>query len=213
MMAGTIPPGNPRVVQLRNELKSALFGPGHAQEFRKGRPFDPPTVVHEFGAIIPDAARIRVGWGDCATSLSPWSCPLLPGDYTAVAARQFIQTRCDAKEWLARLSGKELECDCKRMAECCWAHILRNACIEAFGNESDGPTPTTFAVAEDEHEEPDVLPFEVYVEVPTLLATRREASARYLDRYLGHTLGRHWWRRYEDCKDRWFGRYTAAWRY
>ena len=83
-----------------------------------------PTVVHEFGVIIPDAACVRVGWGDCATSLTPWTCPLLPCEYTAVAAKQFIQARVDAKEWLARLSGKVLECDCKMNAEVCWEHNI-----------------------------------------------------------------------------------------
>ena len=166
MMAATIPSGCPKVVLIRNKLIAALFGPGHAQEFRKGRPFEAPTIVHELGESAPDAARVCVGWGNCSTTLTPWSCPLLPVEYTAVEAVLFVHTRMDAEDWLARLSGKVLVCNCKLDAGSCWAHILQDACREMFDTAEHELSSVTFAVAESDHEQPDALLFEEYIKVP-----------------------------------------------
>ena len=106
MLAGTVPSGQPNIVDIRRRLKSEVFGPGDLHEFQKEMLFAPPTVEHEFNTVIPDAAHVCVGWGDCATSLTPWSCPLLPSEYTVVDAIQYIQLLVDAEEWLSRPAGK-----------------------------------------------------------------------------------------------------------
>ena len=196
MMAGTIPSGNENIVRLREEMSNVMFGPGHAHEFREGQPFAPPTVEHWFGAFTPDAARIRVGSGDCATSLTPWTCPLLPCDYTAVAAKKFIHTRCDARDWLARLSGKTLECDCDKVTDDCWAMVLREAFIEFIGNNED-EFVYTFAVAEDEHEEAEMLPLEVYVTVPDIFEIGGVSES---------SVPRPPWCRKGACRGQYFGR-------
>ena len=108
MWLGSTPSGDEKVVAVRNRLRELVFGPGHFLEFMSESPFVTPTVTHAGGEHVPDAASVYVGWGSCALTLTPWSCPLLPDDYSTVEARQIIRVRADANDWIARLNGKEL---------------------------------------------------------------------------------------------------------
>ena len=146
MLAGTIPSGLPSIVAIRRRLMAEIFGPGHVHEFLNELPFAPPTVEHEFNSITPEAAHVCVGWGDCATTLTPWSCPLLPENYKVVDAVSYIESRVDAEMWLARLAGKKLLCNCRLNASDCWAHILLKEFVERLGNRICA-TPCASAVA------------------------------------------------------------------
>ena len=170
MLAGTVPSGQPNVVDIRNRLKAGIFGPGHVHDFQEGLPFTPPTVEHEFETIIPSAAHVCVGWGNCATSLTPWSCPLLPCEYTVVAAIQYVQARADAKDWLSRLAGKTLVCNCSLDAFCCWAYLLQSMFLDILDDRIVN-VPCASTVAEGEHEDPQVMPFETYVAIPDVVDT------------------------------------------
>ena len=177
MITGSTPSGRPEVVEARNNLCSALFGPGHLHDFQIKAPLVAPTVDHDFEAETPSAARVRVGWGNCASSLTPWSCPLLPCEYTAAAATRIIHTRADTEEWLSRLSGKILECDCTRESSSCWAQILRSEFIEAYGNDEEDMDTFVYAVAEDEVEEEEPMPFEAYITIPDTFECTRQSES------------------------------------
>ena len=177
MITGSTPSGRPEVVEARNNLCSELFGPGHLHDFLIKAALVAPTVDHDFEAETPSAARVRVGWGNCASSLTPWSCPLLPCEYTAAAATRIIHTRADAKVWLSRLSGKILECECMRESSSCWAQLLRSEFIEAFGNDEEDRDTFVYAVAEDEVEEEEPMPFEAYITIPDTFECTRQSES------------------------------------
>lgn len=138
MWLGPLSSASGRIVQIRRRLMNLILGPGHFVDFMSETPFVTPTVMHADTCHIPDAAAVAVGVGWCATSISPWSCPFLPEVYTAVAARQLLETRIDARSWIARLSGTTLVCNCRREARYdCWAWLLRSLFIERFDSERE----------------------------------------------------------------------------
>ena len=52
-------------------------------------------------------------------------------------ARRIIRVRADASEWIARLSGKELVCNCRRREDGCWAWLLRSEFMELLNPDGD----------------------------------------------------------------------------
>jgi len=83
---------------------------------------------------------------------------------------QYVQARADAKDWLSRLAGKTLVCDCSLDAECCWAYILQTSFIDMLDDQiTHVPCASTFA--EVEHEDPEAMPFETYVAIPDVVDT------------------------------------------
>ena len=133
---GTLPSASGRIIEARRRLENLILGPGTLNEFMDGNPFVPPTVLHDKTGHIPDAAAVAVGVGSCATSLSPWSCPLRPEEFSTVDARRIIETRIDSRSWIARLSGKTLVCNCGCEARAdCWAWVLRSTFVDWFGEE------------------------------------------------------------------------------
>lgn len=104
-----------------------MFGPGILFDWMIGAPFVPPNVSRYWNEDSPDPNAARVGTGNCMSTLTPWSCPILPGVYSAVEAKLTISTRADADVWLARLTGKTLACNCRCPPDACWAELLRNA--------------------------------------------------------------------------------------
>ena len=135
---GTLPSAAERIINIRRRLENLIFGPGMFNEFMDGNPLVPPTVLHDETGHIPDAATIVVGVGSCATSLSPWSCPLRSESYSTVDAQRLIETRIDARSWIARLSGKTLVCNCRcEVGAECWAWLLRSTFVDWFGTEDE----------------------------------------------------------------------------
>ena len=135
---GTLPSASDQIRAIRCRLENLISGPGHFNEFIMENPLIPPTVLHDVTGHIPDAAAVAVGVGSCATSLSPWSCPFRPESFTMEAARRLIETRIDARTWIARLSRKTLVCNCRcKAGAMCWAWLLRSTFIEWFGDEAE----------------------------------------------------------------------------
>ena len=66
---GTLPSASGRIIEARRQLENLILGPGTLNEFMDGKPFVPPTVLHDKTGHIPDAAAVAVGVGSCATSL------------------------------------------------------------------------------------------------------------------------------------------------
>ena len=126
-MVGLSPVGRARYRGLRFRFQKLLFGPGLFPEFIAHDMFIAPTVSHDaYSYKNPDAETVSVGWGTCASSLSPWPCPFLPAAYSADKARQFFRCRADFELWQVRLCGKSLLCNCRCDPRGCWANLLQN---------------------------------------------------------------------------------------
>ena len=96
-----------------------------------------PTVSHSLNEDCRDPNAVYVGAGSCMTTLSPWSCPSTPEDYDLVRLRMYLALRADCKDWIARLNGKVLVCNCDRPPEECWAQMLRTEFENRFGDHLD----------------------------------------------------------------------------
>ena len=112
------------MVYLRSQLSAHLFGHGSFNEVMDDTTISAPTVVHFVGEYVPSADSVCVGAGTCSLTLSPWSCPVPPESYSAAEATKWIRCRKDSHDWLLRLNGKKLECNCERQPQNCWAQIL-----------------------------------------------------------------------------------------
>ena len=97
------------------------------------------------------------------STLTPWSCPLLPGVYSAVEAKLTISTRADADVWLTCLTGKTLACNCRCPPGACWAGLLQSEFIERFETHIDHDTHHTFELDESDLDDPEELPVERYI--------------------------------------------------
>ena len=127
-----------------------MFGKGHLFDLIMKSPFVTPTVMHFEGDHIPDHDVVCVGAGSCAVTLSPWSCPLTPKVYSEKEARRYINNRADATEWISRLSGKTLACNCGLPPDECWAYILVDKFTGAFADTLDDSYPQTFEVDDED---------------------------------------------------------------
>ena len=67
---------------------------------------------------------------------SPYSCPYQGESYCGSLARQYLETLADAKEFLGRLGGMTLVCDCVLTHSECWAIILAGAAEYVCGFSS-----------------------------------------------------------------------------
>ena len=150
VLLGSLPSGDKKIVNLREQLGNQMFGKGHLFELIMGSPFVTPTVLHFADEHAPDPDTVFVGEGSCAVTLTPWSCPLTQEVYSADKARQFLSNRADATEWLSRLSQKSLACNCNRPPDECWAWMLRVKFGETFSNTVDEDEQQTFDVADDD---------------------------------------------------------------
>ena len=146
MWCGSLPSGDPKIRRLRRKLQSIMFGPGIFLDWLKGVPFVPPTVTHFQNKNSPDPNAVCVGYENCMSTLTPWSCPLLPDAYSAVEARLIIIERADVETWLARLSGKVLACNCRCPPNECWAEILRSEFVERYDGVMEDEDDQTFDV-------------------------------------------------------------------
>ena len=163
MWLGSMPSGVPEIVSLRRRLRGQIFGPGHAGEFRLASPLVAPGVSHDWFEHPPSAALVRVGEGRCAATLTPWSCPFTPADYRVEEARNLIHARVDAADWLARLNGKQLVCNCDLEMGQCWAYLLQNEFSNLVGDDVGTERLYTYDVAEEDHDPPQLMPFEAYI--------------------------------------------------
>lgn len=165
MWLGSLPSGEANVVAIRDRLQNLRFGPGHFDEFMAGAAFIPPSVVHECNGYAPDSDTVWVGWGNCAATLSPWSCPFLPIAYSAAEARRVFHRRADVGEWLARLSGKTLVCNCSRCPNDCWANILQDEFNAIFEEAAADRKVFTFDIPDEDLDVQPEAAIEAYARV------------------------------------------------
>lgn len=158
----TMPSGEPKTVSVRRKLKGLIFGPGHFRKFTSRSSFVTPAVVHADTETLPSADAVCVGSGNNAATLTPWSCPLLPGLFSAGEALHVIRSRADVCDWLSRLSGETFTCRCRRSPSDCWAWILRAELIETFGDDDDEKEEYTYHLDDADDYSTVDLPLETY---------------------------------------------------
>jgi len=110
----------------------SVFGPGHLYEFMQEGKFIAPIIAHVYEGFTPDADSVWVGEARCIAELSPWSCPFIAEEYTKEKAEEVFKVRADVDDWIMRLSGKTLVCNCERHADECWAGLVRNEFVDLF---------------------------------------------------------------------------------
>lgn len=133
-LIGSLLSGNARFCELRENLAGSVFGEGHYAEGLHESLVATPTVKYFVGDFLLGPDVVCVGTGACGLTLSPWSCPL-PLLCTTIEARRWIGSRADADNWLMRLSGKTLACNCTRPSPDCWARILTADFADRFEEE------------------------------------------------------------------------------
>ncbi len=137
------PSGAAEVLAIREKLMDLSFGPGHssANVFTE---FVAPVVAHVLTYDGEMTAESLAVWnGTSASSLSPWSCPYLPEEYSLDVAREYINHRADVRCWLSHLSSRRLVCTCTLEPSQCWAFLLRDAACQIFGDGLPGQHDVT----------------------------------------------------------------------
>ena len=81
----------------------------------------------------------------------------------AVEARRVIHTSADVGDWLARLGGKTLVCDCHRQPNECWAWLLQSEFVEAFSTVDTSDNCYMHEVEDDDLDVLEDTSFETYV--------------------------------------------------
>ena len=84
-----------------------------------------PEVVHD-SEFVPGEGKIA-GCVSGVADMCNYSCPWQGNLYSKSIASQYICRRADAAEFLARLAGKTLVCNCSLDDSDCWAGVLREA--------------------------------------------------------------------------------------
>ena len=89
--------------------------------------------------------------------------PFTPDEYRVGEARNLIYSRADAAEWLARLNGKQLVCNCDLDVGQCWAYLLQEEFTNFVGEDLANCKDYTYNVADADHDPPQAVPFEAYI--------------------------------------------------
>ena len=122
------PSGNSMIVEARDNLTELMLG----QKLMNSS-YTTPFVSHgPMPALERTPQYIFVGALCEAGTYSPYLCPSDYGHYHFPAVRDFLHRRADLRDFLGRLGGQILVCDCNFSAGECWAHLLQCAFCETF---------------------------------------------------------------------------------
>jgi hypothetical protein len=134
------PSGNSEIVDIRDELIEKMIGRKFLNSSTTSCTYTTPGISHDpMPALERTPQYIFVGIACEAGTFSPYLCPMNYDFYDFPSVSGYLHRRADLRDFLGRLSGKNLVCDCNFCADTCWARLLQIAFCETFGTLS-GPT-------------------------------------------------------------------------
>ena len=117
------------IVEARDNLTEMMLG----QKLMNSS-YITPFVAHcPMPALERTPQHVFVGLVCEAGTYSPYLCPSDYRHYNFPSIKEFLHRRADLRDFLGRLGGKILVCDCNFSASSCWARLLQSAFCEIFG--------------------------------------------------------------------------------
>ena len=133
-LVASYPSGDSNIVAVRDRLSRKLLGrPFSNSLYSSTCPYVAPFVSHSPMPMWERTPQYIFVGQRCEPGLpSPYICPCYYPHFDFDALRHFLYLRADLEDFLGRLSGMVLVCDCSFDSETCWAFLLQSAFCEVF---------------------------------------------------------------------------------